>query len=101
MLNKILNTEIKNANQLGELLNIPGLAIAGSSSKSRADEEAIKKEVKKLINDCDDLKLIQKIAIKFDDYAITGAPIFDYEDKLIELMGEDEAYDWMDDNDLA
>jgi len=101
MLNKLLNTEIKNANQLGEILNIPGLAIPGSPSKLRADEEGIKKEVKKLINDCDDLELIQKIAIKFDDYAITGAPIFDCEDKLIELMGEDEACDWMDDNDLS
>ena len=94
MLNELLNTEIEGFAHIGQILNIKELP---NFASTRPNLVEIKEVVKSLINIESDLELVQKIAIKFgNDYDL----MFDCEDKLVELMGEDEAFDWIDENEI-
>lgn len=96
MLNELLNNEIKTLEDINNIVKVE--LIKNEGFPARVDELKLKKAVKNLIKECEDLNVIQSIALKFDDKFNF---MFDCEDKLMELMGEDEACDWMDENDLA
>ena len=80
-LQTLLNTKIETNAQIAELLNV--------------DVFKVSEEIKNLIQsgNVDDVKAV---ALKFNDPAM-----FDCEDRLCELMGEDEYFDWADENNIA
>lgn len=84
--NQLLALDLDNSNDTDDLFPILG-----------ADSRNINQKITELLENLDE-EMVKKIAVKFSGKGVYN--FYDYEDRLCDLMGEDDYFDWADNNNV-